>query len=481
MAHTIYVGKISKRKNSTLQPSLTDSFDVLLKTPTSLHSPTFTISAATFDYNYIKWGDRYYFATDVTSRNNNLWEVSAIIDVLATFKSDILASTQFVCYSSHVGTAWLADTRIPVLKSTVAAKNTAATGILSRIGCYILSAVGKDRCYTYMIPGEGTLGSILSTIADWTQTDVDDLMDNLTFSGTDGAIESLAKLISRTSLMGNAYEAAPSCIRSCIWVPFDNALAPAVSSNNIWLGRYDTGISATIISGKPVNNTVTVAIPWHFSDWRRAYAEQIYLYLPLVGTVALSTDSLTNVTSLSIEWSVTYTDGTIAYKVSAGNEIVGTYGGQCSSNYPLGIAQQASAGQIANAFIGGVEHTVAESVDAGLDVVGVAVEAGAGLLKTAWDVSNVALTSHPSCVGGIGGGAGSGFDLSIACYSVAHDTIVNPSDMLQTMGRPTMRPLALANLTGFCQCANAHVAANGAELQELNEIDAYLNSGFYIE
>lgn len=481
MAHTIYVGKISKRKNSTLQPTLTDSFDVLLKTPTSLHSPTFTISAASFDYNYIKWGDRYYFVTDVTSRNNNLWEVSATIDVLATFKSDILASTQFVCYSSQVGNTWLADTRIPVLKSTTAARNSVLTGILSRIGCYILSAVGKDRCYTYMIPSEGTLGALLTTIADWTQTDVDALMDQLTFSGTDAAIESLTKLLTRTSLMGNAYEAAPACIRSCIWVPFDNALAPSISSNNIWLGRYDTGISATVISGKPVMSGVTVSIPWHFSDWRRAYCEQIYLYLPLVGTVALSTDSLTNVSSLTVYWSVAYTDGTICYMVEAGNEIIGTYSGQCATNYPLGIAQQASAGQIANTFISGVEHTVAESVDAGLDVVGVAVEAGAGLLKTTWDVSNAALTSHPSCVGGIGGGAGSGFDLHIICYSVAHDTIVNPADMLGTMGRPTMKPLALSTLTGFCQCANAHVAASGAELQELNEIDAYLNSGFYIE
>lgn len=480
MAHTIYAGKVSKRKNSTLQPTLGTSFDVLLKSPTSLHAPTFTISAGSFDYNYLKWDDRYYFVTNVTSVRTGLWEVSAVIDVLATFKADILASTQFVCYSSQVGNAWLADTRIPVLKSTTAAKNSVLTGILSRIGCYILSAVGKDRCYTYMIPSEGTLGALLTTIADWTQTDVDALMDQLTFSGTDAAIESLTKLLTRTSLMGNAYEAAPACIRSCIWVPFDNALAPAISTNNIWLGRYDTGISATVISGKPVMSGVTVSIPWHFSDWRRAYCEQIYLYLPLVGTVALSTDSLTNVSTLTVYWSVAYTDGTICYMVEAGNEIIGTYSGQCASNYPLGIAQQASAGQIANTFVSGVEHSVAEAVDAGLDVVGVALEAGAGLLKTTWDVSNAVLTSHPSCVGGIGGGAGSGFDLHIICYSVAHDTVVNPADMLGTMGRPTMKPLALSTLTGFCQCANAHVAAP-AELEELNEIDAYLNSGFYIE
>ena len=127
MSHTIYAGKIAKRKNSTLQPALSASFDVLLKTPTSLHTPTFTINATSFDYNYLKWGDRYYFVTDVVSRNNSLWEVSAVCDVLATYKADILASTQFVCYSSHNSNTWLPDTRIPLVKATKTARETASS------------------------------------------------------------------------------------------------------------------------------------------------------------------------------------------------------------------------------------------------------------------------------------------------------------------------------------------------------------------
>ena len=40
--------------------------------------------------------------------------------------------------------------------------------------------------------------------------------------------------------------------------------------------------------------------------------------------------------------------------------------------------------------------------------------------------------------------------------------------------------MALSTLTGYCQCANAHVAAP-AMGAELDAIDLYLNSGFYIE
>ena len=167
MSHTIYVGKVSKKKNSTYQPTLSVSFDVLLKTPTSLHTPTFTISADSFDYNYLKWGDRYYFITDVVSRNNDLWEVSAIVDVLATFKDDILASTQYVCYSSEKTSDWLADTRIPLLQSTQTSVSTSLTGILSTIGCYILTVVGVNSCTSYAIQSEATLSQIMADLQTW--------------------------------------------------------------------------------------------------------------------------------------------------------------------------------------------------------------------------------------------------------------------------------------------------------------------------
>ena len=52
--------------------------------------------------------------------------------------------------------------------------------------------------------------------------------------------------------------------------------------------------------------------------------------------------------------------------------------------------------------------------------------------------------------------------------------------MKQTMGLPTMKPLSLSGLTGYCQCANAHVEC-AAQANELDAIDYYLNSGFFIE
>ena len=179
----------------------------------------------------MKWGDRYYFVTDVVSKNNSLWEISAVCDVLATFKADILASTQFVTYSSVSGGTWLADTRIPLLKSGSVQKNTSTMNFLFTAGgFYVLSVVGKQGADTWIVDNT-MLPQLLDRITDWS----DNLIDNILagnypwsnnpavtydFSTFEKAQESFAYMNTLTGLCGNAYTAAPECIRSCIWVPF---------------------------------------------------------------------------------------------------------------------------------------------------------------------------------------------------------------------------------------------------------------------
>lgn len=486
MAHTIYAGNVSKRKNSTLQPTLTASFDVLLKTPTSIHTPTFTISASTFDYNYLKWGDRYYFVTDVVSRNNNLWEVSAVVDVLATYKAEILASTQYVAYSSNVSSNWLVDTRIPLLKSaTVSRAATSLNFLFTDGGFYVLSAIGDgDGCQTW-VTDISNIKKMINNISQWKDTVGNTIKSALPYASpqTDmQAYQNLTEAIIGTGVVGNAYTDAPNCIRSCIWVPFFMSFFIAGSGNTIKLGAFDTGATAYECITGPVSRTASVTIPWQYSDWRRTVCEDVYLYLPLVGMVSIPSDEIVNETSLNIEWSATATDGCIAYRITAGNQVVGTYGANCAVNYPIGISQQASAGEIAQTAFEGLQRTVTSGLHAAHPLAGAASKADFAFtaIDSVYDTINTAMTRHNTCIGGIGGGAGCGLSLDAECFTVAHPTVINPSDMVATMGAPTMKPLPLSTLTGYCECVNAHVAAK-AESQELDAIDTFLNSGFYIE
>ena len=484
---SVQFGTFSKRRNSTKQPTaFTDSRTVTLKESCSQDRPVFICTGNDFNYNYCIWDSKYYFIDEIISLKNNLIEIHCIMDPLATYKTEIQASTQYVSYSSQSGGSWLPDTRIPVLKSTQTSRSTASlASLFNTTGFYVLSATGKDGCCMYALD-KGQLDALIDSINTW----ADDLMDYIIndqgnygydFSTVENALESVGKMSIQTGVIGNAYANAPQCIRSCIWVPF--FAAPFVSTGaQLYLGNFDTGLHPFTVKASPATGSTSVSIPWNHSDWRRMY-DDVYLYLPLAGMIKLSGDSLTNVSSLSIEYSATASDGVVAYTVKAGGNVIGTFGGQCSANYPIGINQQASAGEIIQSIVAGSEKMVNAAINSSISPVSMAAS-GVGValegVAAAYDTVNIANSTHPSTIGGVGGGAGSGLDLNIQCYVVSHDTVIAPADMKDTMGLPTMQPMALSGLTGFCQCANAHVDAP-ATAGELDAIDYYLNSGFFIE
>lgn len=491
MAFEVIFYKFQKRENSTKQPGASVvglSMNVTLKESTSLNNPAFLVELQTNgagdpnkwpDYNYCyvpTWG-RYYFISDWINEGL-LWRAQCNVDVLASYKTEILKTTQFVSYSSVHGNTWLADTRIPVLKSTTVGKSTASLIFFLEGGFYILSCIGKTGSCLYALDEE-SLKTLISNIAG-----ADDDFDGDTVQrvnnyygasqpiSAEEALYAMAQVATQNDILGKAYSTAPSCLRSCLYVPF--TVSSSSGREDIWLGNYNTRVKGIVVNAAPVSGKTTISIPWHYSDWRRGYCETVYLYIPLVGMVNISADAITHVSSLTIKWSYTITDGTVAFQVLAGDEVVGSYGGSCAINYPLGINQQASAGQVNQAVIQGLTQAVSAGVTG--NVLGAVM----GIASTAYNALDVAMTTHPSCVGGIGGGAGSGLPHDIVCYTVTHETIIEPDAMCDTMGLPTMKPLQLSSCSGYCQCANAHVAAD-ASLEELNAITAMLNSGFYIE
>ena len=491
---TVKFGTFDKRRNSTKIPTveLSDTRTVTLKERTSQDRPTFVVTGNNFNYNYCQWDNKYYFIDEIESLRNNEAAIHCVMDPLATYKQYILASTQFVCYSSSVAeNAYLADTRIPVLKNARSAASSAAiSNLFNSGGFYVLTAVGKDGCVSYGVD-KYTLDALLDKINDWSDDLEDDIFTNhnYDFSTVENALESFSKITMRTGIVGNAYADAPACIRSCIWVPFFPT--PFLDTGaQLYLGQFDTDLHPFTLKGAPVTGSVTVSIPWHYTGWRRAYCEDVYLYLPLVGMVNLSSDSLAQQASITVHYSATATDGCVSYQVKAGNQIIGSYGGQCSANYPIGISQQASAGQIAQTAFAGIEKTVAAGVSAAqsinpLGIVAGGVQAGMSAVETEYQIANTALSRNNSCIGGVGGGAGAGLDLNVTCYTVTHDTIIDGSGTdhdlyVATMGAPVMKSMSLSGLQGYCQCANAHVSAPATE-GELDAIDSMVNGGFFIE
>lgn len=496
MSVTVYFGNVSKKRNSTLQGTFTLSYDCQLKSPTSLDRPTFLVSAATMDYNAAKYGNRYYLIDDVVSVRNGQWEVSCILDVLATYKADILASKQFVLYStsaySEVDAEWIPDNRLGAKMRPYVDENKADVPIFDSDGFYVLTVNGKTGCEAFIL-NQSNIRALISQINTWQNDGIGGILSGSTigvsydWSTTELCLQSLAEVLTQTGFIGNAYSNAPQMIRSCIWVPFNASSFEAVTQDNIWLGNFDTGVIVHRCKTSPVTNTtpITLTIPWlHAADWRRGNYETVYVYLPFVGNVQISSNEIAEQSALSLYYSATATDGVICYELRAGNRTIATYGGSCCANYPIGINQQASAGQIFQTALSGVEKSISAISSAGIGgtLTGTAfADAALTGVQAIYDTQTVRHSTTPTCIGSFGGGAGSGMPLKAQIQVVAYSTVELPgSSYINVMGAPLMQYRSLSSLSGFCQCANAHVAA-AAQARELDAIDTYLNTGFFIE
>ena len=479
--------KFSKRKNSTKQPTGSGtSFTVNLKSGTSFISPTLLLEINTYpDYNYCVFEGMYYFVTDIVSVRNDLWELFCKVDPMATAKSDILNTHAYVLYDT-VSNTEIPDNRIPLKTTKSVQANSVACPFVPDGGCYILSITGahgttgiykvsaseladliddlqdiEDNIFDFggltppsapSAPGAGAqiedwleyIGDVLGFIADYIQYSIDCAVRPITqFFGS-----------------GNI----PENIRECKFIPFNRGTT--VSQSPIYLGSFLTQTASLgRLNTDTVFDSATVNIPWQASDYRRRspYTD-VYLYIPYIGMTKLSSENLVGQSSITVDYVLGMRDGTLIATVSSGSQIIGQYSGNVAASVPVGVSNL-NVAKAAQSIIMGAAAVATKSIGA----------IGMAALNFGDSV-----TPNFSCVGGLDGIAGTATNQNITCYTVFHDTVVAPNTELQAVGSPTMAPKALSSLTGYCQCAGAHVEGAYPSII-LDMVDAYLNSGFYIE
>ena len=471
-------GSFSKRRNSTKQPSgLSDTRNVKLKETTSFDAPTFIISGDDFNYNYAQWNDRYYFITDIRSVHNGLTEIDCIVDVLATYKSYIMNTTAYVIYDSVANTE-LPDNRLPMKTTKTVSAATAACPLVVDGGCYILSLTGSN----------GTTGiykvsaSELSNLVDDMQYILDDIFDvynnppaqptytndvaenikiaaNYFVDDLKWRLDCLRKPITQIFGSGNI----PQNIRECKFIPFN--IGTTYGATPVYLGTFETQQSLKKLQTDTVVRSTSVSIPWQATDFRRRspYTE-LYIYIPYIGMIRLSSENLIGQSSIKVDYAISVRDGSIICTLSSGSEIIGQYPGNVGISVPVGISNL-NAAKVAQSVLTGIGALATKNIGM----------IGMSALNFADSV-----TPNYTCIGGLDGLAGIATNQNITCYTVFHDTIAAPNQNLQVIGSPSMCSKSLGSLSGFCQCTDAHVEAP-AMASELEMIDNFLNSGFFIE
>ena len=474
MAITVYFTTESKRENSTKQLSMPISHSCTFKNGCSMLNPTLFLEIETEDfpaYTAFKIEDRYYNITDIRTVRNNLFEVSGEVDVLATYKSNILATTAYVIFDTVPNTE-LVDSRLPMKTSKSVSASSSACPLVVDSGCYILSLTGSnDTTGVYKVSQSELAGLIddVTNIMDdfFPQTTPPDPDD---YSGFDGMLqyfgdtlqfiaERLKRAISNFFGAGNI----PENIRECRFIPFNRGTT--LGQQQIFLGTYETQTSLSKLNTDTIVDSTAVSIPWQVSDFRRRSPfTEVYLYIPYIGMVKLSSENLVGQSSVTVQYALCVRDGSLIVTVTSGSEILGQYNANVSAAVPIGVS---------NINV----PRAAQSIIQGAGTIAANNPVGLGLAAINFGDS---VTPNFSCIGGLDGMASIAADQNITCYTVFHDTIAAPNTALSAVGSPTNAPKTLSGLSGFCQCLDAHVEAP-AMAEELAEIDAFLNGGFFIE
>ena len=465
--------KLSKRKNSTKQPTGSGTtYNVDLKSGTSYLSPILLLSnSGKPDFNYFTFQGWFYFISDIVSVRNDLWEIYGHVDVLATAKAAILATTAYVLYDS-VSNTEIPDNRLPFKTSKSVMANSAACPFTVDSGCYILSLTGNHNSTGVYKCSFGELAALIDDLSDiednlfTTQTPPDASQ----YSGIDGYIHYIGDTLVFTynrfvRVLSQFFGSKdiPSNIRQCIFIPFDRGTT--YGQTRVYLGTFETNVDLAKLNTDTVYDSVSVSIPWQASDYRRRspYTE-LYLYIPYVGMTKLSSENLIGQSTITVAYALSMRDGSMSITVSSGSEIIGQYGGNVGVSVPIGISS-VDLPRAAGSIISGIGAAASGNLG------------GIGMAALSFGES---VTPNFSCIGGLDGQAATASNQNVICYSVFHDTAAAPNTALSEVGSPTMHPKSLSALTGFCQCLGAHVEGDFPE-PILDSVDAFLNSGFYIE
>ena len=487
---TAYTYVASKRHNSTLQPTGGTSVDVQLKGGCDLNSPTFLMAHSGIPaYSMLQFNGKYYFVNRVRSVREGLFEVDCSIDVLATYKTNIQATSAFVKYYSHTNTD-IVDNRLSTKTVPTLQVNSGMFTVLGAIngasGTIVLMVNGTDTVGAYaIVPAD--LPAIMQSV---NVKFLDDIVNNIDFTPLQTAQDIIDWLTIFGRILGDWFISevgqihysgtAIENIRTAHMLPLSLNNVSTEQAAHIWLGSFETNVDGRLVKDRIFTDAATVAIPWQASDWRRnSPYHELFLYIPYVGLTQLSPSDLIGETNLKVIASLDKLTGDCIFEVETGNgNKIGHYSSNIASDYPIGASNVTMAkgmsGVVTSAAGLGLAVGTVMTGGATAPLLAGASAAGVGLVNS--------ITPTNTSIGGVSGAAAWGLSdrQYVKCISVFHDTVVAPSNPSAVFGTPFNAVTSLGGIAGYVQTVGASVEGNMGD-DERQEINRLLDGGIYIE
>lgn len=443
----IVLYNFSKRKNSTKVPTGGTSVNCQLKDDTSIYNPSFIISTkVATDYTYVSWDGRYYYIDDTVINNaDHTYTLSCSLDPLATAKSDINNTSAYVLYSSSNYCTNIVDGRIS-RAGNVCKKTTTDSTLNYEVGCYFCSVINNQNYNSFILESGQNLQLIHKTMDD-------DLIASLIYNAGDY----IAKKV----------DSANNTIAQLHYLPIRAAYGSSDSVQIILGNGYGTGIYAHPAT-HTTTWTITMSIPWQYSDYRNHNAcTSLTIYLPAYGVAELNADDFYGESSLTINVGLDAFNGELVYRI--GN----LYRFSTNIAVPINISQVVNSPNSAFNMLAGLGMAVGGAFVGDYGSVATTV---AGL----FNATKSALSRQTGSVGSNGGASGYYTGKNIILQTLTHDSNITPDSVLSSIGRPCNSVQSMGSLTGYVQTVNFSVNSNLPDNIKEN-INNMMDGGIYLE
>lgn len=456
----------SKRHNSTAIPGEGTQLEVRLKGACSVLRPVIELQSrmpTAFNYCFLPDFGRYYYVGDWTYEENVCTTVLTV-DLLASWKSQVLATNALVIFSSTAYDPLAVDNRI-----------AATAGYDRQVN---MADFAGFRGGAQVTP-QGYFGlTVLAGTSVWATGGA------TTFFCTYTEMQKFARELLEPTMweaLRQFFNNPMDGIIDCYYLPIDvGEYLDLTTSQAISVGDHE--FTAT---GKLAQNTnlavksrhATIDIPWRYHDFRRLspYSE-VTLFVPYCGSKTLSAELLSDVEAVLIDYSVDVNTGAVQAIAYVKQEVIEEFSGNMKIQLPIGQSQSR-----VDSIVGGVGGAV--TAIGGFSSGNVALGA-TGVLSA---IGSVLTPQGQKTCGGMQGsilGAILGNDVNrfqeFRLAVTSRDTTAEPADILAVQGNVLNGVRQLSELSGYVQTSGAHVQAAAYD-SELQQIDAMLDAGIYIE
>lgn len=487
-----------KKINSTALPIQGTFKNCSIKDVSSIINPYIEIAdnlaaAPQWNYCYIPAYKRYYWIKEWTWERG-FWSAELSVDVLASYRENILDSTLYVLRSSSNYDGNIIDklypTKIDNELIRVPLPQPWSVDVIPTNGTFIIGVIAPSGGYFGSMNYYAMSQSGYAKLCEYLSTEAVSFANG--FNSDDCSLALQKALVDPFQY-----------IKSCKWValPYNDTYFKGVNRTKIPIYQWniDVGECTQLVKcyGSVEFNVDMIRHPQTNDRGMFLNYEpytSINMFLPPFGTFPLDTTYTgINRSGFQVSMLVDYITGGGAYYV----QVLDPESRQCGiiANGYGQVAVDIQLSQVTNTLTGLATSGVL-GFAAGLGgAVGAALKAPVGGLNIVDNVTNFnnSVNSSADMMSGLVGsavqakfsktssnGTQGGFSSYAHVPYIDYQFFTLVDDDITEDGRPLMKNVRLGNLSGYCICKNGDVAIGGTA-KEQNAIREYLESGVYIE